>query len=71
MNYIKNYDLVHNQVAAMAAENGVLYIDNNIENQKRDMLTNENFRDDAHLNHSGVEIVDYDFIQWFKENVLV
>lgn len=71
MSYIKNYDLVHNAVAAMAAENGVPYIDYNIENEKRDMLTNENFRDDAHLNHSGVEIVDYDFIQWFKENILV
>ena len=71
MSYIKNYDLVHNAVAAMAAENGVPYIDYNIENEKRDMLTNENFRDDAHLNHSGVEIVDYDFIQWFKENILL
>lgn len=71
MGYIKNYDLVHNAVAAMAAENGVPYIDYNIENKKRDMLTNENFRDDAHLNHSGVEIVDYDFIQWFKENILL
>ena len=67
MSYIKNYDLVHNAVAAMAAENGVPYIDYNIENEKRDMLTNENFRDDAHLNHSGVEIVDYDFIQCLKK----
>ncbi len=70
MDYIKNYDLVHNAVAAMAAQNGVPYIDYNIENEKRNMLTNENFRDDAHLNHSGVEIVDYDFIQWFKENIM-
>lgn len=70
MEYIKNYDLVHNQVSAIAAENGVPYIDYNIENAKRKLLTNENFRDDAHLNHSGVEIVDWDFINWFKENIL-
>ena len=71
MDYIKNYDLVHNAVEAMAAENGVPYIDYNVENEKKDMLTNENFRDDAHLNHSGVEIVDSHFIQWFKENIML
>ena len=71
MDYIKNYDLVHNAVAAMAAENGVPYIDYNVENEKKDMLTTENFRDDAHLNHSGVEIVDSHFIQWIKENIML
>ena len=70
MEYIKNYENVHNSVAAMAAENGVPYIDYNVENIKKGLLTNENFRDDAHLNHSGVEIVDYSFIEWFRENIL-
>ena len=32
------------------------------------MLTNENFRDDAHLNDSGVQIVDRHFINWLTEN---
>ena len=70
MDYIKNYDKVHNKLAALAAENGIPYIDYNIENEKRGMLTNENFRDDAHMNHSGVEIIDWDFINWLKENIL-
>jgi len=31
-------------------------------------LTNDNFRDDAHLNHSGVEIVDKYFANWLRED---
>lgn len=70
MDHIKNYDKVHNTLAALAAENGIPYIDYNTENEKRHLLTNENFRDDAHMNHSGVEIIDWDFIKWFTENVM-
>ncbi len=69
MGYIKNYDYVHNIIAAFAEKNSIPYIDYNIKNMRKNMLTNANFRDDAHLNHSGVEIVDNDFIKWFNENV--
>ncbi len=34
------------------------------------MLTNDNFRDDAHLNDSGVQIVDEHFRNWLIENTL-
>ena len=69
MEYIQNYDAINKVVSDYAAENNVPYIDYNMENIQRNLLTNENFRDDAHLNHSGVEIIDADFIIWFRDNV--
>lgn len=66
--YIKNYDIVHNRIEKIAEENNILYFDYNIINDEEKLLTNENFRDDAHLNHSGVEIVDCNFIEKLKEN---
>lgn len=68
MDYIENYDEIHNKVAAFAEEMGVPYIDYNIVNEKENLLTNDNFRDDAHLNDSGVKIVDAHFKQWLKDN---
>ena len=66
MEYIQNYDLVHEKVAQYAAENNVPYLDFNIVNQEEGLFTNENFRDDAHLNDSGVKIADAYFIDWLK-----
>ncbi len=66
MDYIQNYDAVHETVAGFAEENNISYIDYNIINREEGMLTNENFRDDAHMNHSGVEIVDTHFIEFMK-----
>lgn len=68
MDYIENYDIVHNTVAEFAKENDIPYIDYNIVNKEENLLTNENFRDDAHLNHSGVQIVDKHFAQWLMNN---
>lgn len=67
MDYIKNYDKIHEKVKAFAQENDVPYIDYNIINMEEGMLGNENFRDDAHLNDSGVKIVDEHFNQWLNE----
>lgn len=67
MDYIKNYNYVHNIVAEFADKNGIEYIDYNIINEEEKLLTNENFRDDAHLNHSGVEIVDKHFTAILKK----
>ncbi len=68
MDYIQNYDKIHQKMAALAEEVHANYIDYNVINQQIGMLTNENFRDDAHLNDSGVQIVDRHFINWLTEN---
>lgn len=70
MDYIKNYNDIHNKLAALAKQVGANYIDYNIVNQQTPMLTNDNFRDDAHLNDSGVKIVDEHFRNWLTENTL-
>lgn len=67
MDFIENYDRVNEQVSSFASENNIPYIDYNIVNMEERLLENENFRDDAHLNHSGIEIVDRHFIEWIKE----
>jgi len=68
MDYIKNYGEIHNKVQALADELEVSYLDFNYVNDEYGLLTNDNFRDDAHLNHSGVEIVDNYFVNWLNEN---
>lgn len=70
MEYIKNYDIIHNQLEQIAKNVNANYIDYNIVNQNTPMLTNGHFRDDAHLNDSGVQIVDNHFIHWLSENTL-
>lgn len=68
MEYITNYDSIHKQIALFAAENNIPYIDYNVVNETEKILINDNFRDDAHLNDSGVKIVDAHFINWLKKN---
>jgi len=68
MEYILNYDRIHNAVADFAKELNVPYIDYNIVNLETNMLTNENFRDDAHLNYGGAMIVGEHFANWLKNN---
>lgn len=68
MEYISNYDYIHNAVKKIADDNDIKYIDYNMVNRDEGLLTNDNFRDDAHLNHSGVGIVDNHFIGWLNEN---
>lgn len=68
MEFIKNYDAVHETIADFAKKSEIAYIDYNIVNQNIKLFTNDNFRDDAHLNDSGVKIVNTHFIEWLKEN---
>jgi hypothetical protein len=68
MDFIQNYDDIHNTVQAIADRLEVKYLDFNYVNRDNNLLTNDNFRDDAHLNHSGVEIVDKYFAAWLKGN---
>ena len=66
MEKIKNYDVVYNTISGFTRENKIPYLDFNAENQARHLFQNINFRDDAHLNYSGVEIADAFFAQWVK-----
>lgn len=68
--YIENYDIIHNRINEIAGKNNLLYYDYNLINQEEKLLTNNNFRDDAHLNHSGVEIVDNNFIEKIKDKLV-
>lgn len=68
MEKIKNYNYIHDTIDKFAMKNNVKYVDYNIVNLNEKILSNDNFRDDAHLNHSGVEIVDKHFIKWLKDN---
>lgn len=68
MDYIKNYGQIHNTVQNIADEMNVPYLDYNYVNGENNLLTNDNFRDDAHLNHSGVTIVDNNFADWLEIN---
>ncbi|MEA4815239.1 MAG: SGNH/GDSL hydrolase family protein [Lachnospiraceae bacterium] len=68
MGYIENYDAIYSKISEFAAENQIPYIDYNIINQNEALLKNENFRDDAHLNDSGVKIVDAHFLSWLKQS---
>ena len=68
LDYIQNYDYIHNYVEDIANKNGIKYLDYNIVNKDKTLFDNNNFRDDAHLNHSGVEIADKYFINWYKQN---
>ncbi|MCI8342457.1 MAG: hypothetical protein HFE62_04525 [Firmicutes bacterium] len=69
--FIKNYDVVHERLSEFAKSVGAKYIDFNEVNENEKILVNENFRDDAHLNHSGVQIVDEYFAKWLmKEGVV-
>ncbi len=68
LEYITNYDDVHNAIKAIADEMGVKYLDFNIVNCEEHLFELKNFRDDAHLNDSGVKIADEYFVSWLKNN---
>jgi len=68
MQHISHYDAIHSEFSEFAQENGLLYLDYNIINEKEKLVSNENFRDDAHLNDSGVKIIDEHFSNFLKEN---
>ncbi len=70
MDYIKNYDSIHAKMAEIADSVGVKYLDFNIVNRDESLLKMENFRDDAHLNDSGVKVVDKYFTNWLMNNTV-
>ena len=69
MDYIKNYDLIYGNFEKLAIENKVTYIDYNRVNKEKKLLTNDNFRDDAHLNNSGIAIIDREFLPVLEEHL--
>ncbi|WP_250277480.1 hypothetical protein [[Clostridium] colinum] len=71
MDYIKNYEFIYNQISDFAKQNNIFYIDYNLINKEKNLLTNDNFRDDAHLNDSGVKIVSNDFIDILLKNDII
>lgn len=66
MEYIENYELINTQINKLAEELEIPYIDYNIINKNENLLSNENFYDDAHLNNSGAVIIQEHFINWLK-----
>ncbi|MBR1443688.1 MAG: SGNH/GDSL hydrolase family protein [Firmicutes bacterium] len=70
VDYIENYNNIHEKIASIADADSIPYIDYNYPESRRYLsLTNDNFRDDAHLNHSGIEIVDSDFCNFLKNHI--
>ena len=69
MDFIKNYDLIYGKFEKLAIENKVTYIDYNRINKQKKLLTNDNFRDDAHLNNSGIAIIDKEFMPVLEEHL--
>ncbi len=66
MEYIKNYNLIHDKVSNLAKELNVDYIDYNIINKQENLLSNDDFCDDAHLNIKGATIIQEHFINWLN-----
>lgn len=71
MDYIKNYDIIHESLKGLAQQCDVPYLDYNIMQREESMLENDHFRDDAHLNDSGVQIVNQHFRDWLRMNGIV
>ena len=68
LNYIQDYDSIHEKMAQIAHDLGIKYLDLNIANRDEALLKLENFRDDAHLNDSGVKIADAYYVDWLLNN---
>ncbi|MEA4971958.1 hypothetical protein SDC9_59500 [bioreactor metagenome] len=68
LDYIKNYDAIHEKMADIADSFGIKYLDFNIANRDEGLLELENFRDDAHLNDSGVKIINGYYANWLLNN---
>ncbi|MCD8036072.1 MAG: hypothetical protein LUE88_01630, partial [Clostridiales bacterium] len=68
MDYIEGYDHIHDEMAKIANDLGVKYLDFNIVNEEENLLELINFRDDAHLNDSGVKIIDAYYVDWLMNN---
>lgn len=67
MEKIKNYDFINKKVGDLCQQLNTPYFDYNIINADEKILENKNFRDDAHLNDSGVIILCEHFIGLTKD----
>lgn len=67
MKFIKNYESIYSKVKKFAKENNITYLDYNIVNAEENLVTDDNFRDDAHLNDSGVKIISNHFVNFIKK----
>ncbi|TCT16771.1 hypothetical protein EDC18_10166 [Natranaerovirga pectinivora] len=70
MERIENYDYIHKKISRLTEGYELPYIDYNIVNVDEGIFVNEHFRDDAHLNHQGAEVLNDHFIRWGVENEL-
>lgn len=68
IDYIDNYENIHNTMADIADSMGVKYLDFNEVNMTEKLFELENFRDDAHLNDSGVKKADAYYVNWLRNN---
>ncbi len=62
-----NYNNMFEKFSELANSLNVDYIDYNILNEKVNFVTNSNFRDSSHLNHSGVEIISSNYADYLKD----
>ena len=67
MDYIKDYSSINAKISDIAKKCNAQYLDFNIVNLEEKILDNDNFRDDAHLNHSGAIIVNKYFTKWLNK----
>ncbi len=65
---VLDYQEAYSIIKGIADKNGVEYIDYNILNSELGMFSDENFKDDDHLNKSGVKILDEHLIQWLDRD---
>jgi hypothetical protein len=70
MEKIENYNIVHQAINDFSLKNDTPYLDFNIVNEQDRILANENFRDEAHVNFSGAEIVNEYFVRWLYPRVI-
>lgn len=61
-----NYEVIHNQVRAIAEGLNVPYLDFNIINADGQMFLDEHFRDARHLNDNGAQIAGNFFAAWYR-----
>jgi hypothetical protein len=54
LSFIKDYSLISSSVSELADEIGAMHLDFNSLNLEGAVFDDSNFRDDAHLNYSGV-----------------
>lgn len=63
---MEHYDRIHNEIASLAEELGVEYLDFNLVNRDGNLFPDEMFRDARHLNDNGAKAANEYFIAWLS-----